>query len=59
VRVQGGFLHRDVVGANRFHFTGRVNGKALSPGNYRLNAEAESSALLVGNLLEKQFRIIR
>lgn len=59
VRVQGGFLHRDVVGANRFHFTGRVNGKALSPGNYRLNAEAENSALLVGNLLEKQFRIIR
>jgi Bacterial Ig domain len=34
----GSFTHRDVVGANSFHFTGRVRRKKLKPGSYRLEA---------------------
>ncbi len=34
----GSFTHRDVVGANSFHFTGRVRHRKLKPGSYRLQA---------------------
>jgi hypothetical protein len=35
--VSRGFLvHEDKVGANRLHFSGRLNGSALRPGKYRL-----------------------
>lgn len=32
----GRFSHADVAGRNRLHFSGRLNGKALPPGEYRL-----------------------
>ena len=34
----GQFTHTDVAGLNRFHFTGRLNGKKLAPGRYRFRA---------------------
>jgi hypothetical protein len=34
----GQFTHTDKVGLNRFHFTGRLNGKKLAPGRYRFRA---------------------
>ena len=34
----GSFLHRDVAGANSFHFTGRIGGRKLAAGSYRLQA---------------------
>ena len=34
----GSFRHHDSSGANSFHFTGRVNGHKLKPGQYRLQA---------------------
>ena len=34
----GHFSHRDNTGANSFHFTGRVAGRKLKPGKYRLRA---------------------
>ena len=36
----GRFSRKDVAGANRFHFTGRLNRSALRPGSYRLAASA-------------------
>jgi uncharacterized protein DUF4394 len=33
---KGGFTHSGSAGANSFKFTGRLNGKALSPGSYNL-----------------------
>ena len=36
----GSFTHRDRQGANRLHFTGRVNGHALAAGRYVLEATA-------------------
>ena len=37
VRV-GSFVHQDVIGANHFHFSGRIKGHELPPGRYRLRA---------------------
>jgi hypothetical protein len=34
----GTFTHADVAGPNTFHFTGRLGGKRLRPGRYRLVA---------------------
>jgi hypothetical protein len=34
----GQFTHTDVAELNRFHFTGRLNGKKLAPGRYRFRA---------------------
>jgi hypothetical protein len=36
----GSFSHRDHAGRNRLRFTGRLDGHALSPGNYQLTARA-------------------
>jgi DNA-binding beta-propeller fold protein YncE len=37
-RVRGGFVHRGSRGTNSFHFSGRVRGRRLRPGRYRLVA---------------------
>jgi hypothetical protein len=42
-RVRGSFKRAGVAGANRFHFTGRLKGKALKPGSYRLIGRAANS----------------
>jgi hypothetical protein len=34
----GTFAHPDAAGANSFHFSGRLNGKKLAKGSYRLQA---------------------
>ena len=43
-RNAGSFRHNDSDGVNRFHFSGRVNGRALAPGRYRLRAVPKDSA---------------
>ncbi|HEV3046296.1 MAG TPA: hypothetical protein VGY13_02945 [Solirubrobacteraceae bacterium] len=52
----GSFTHTDVAGANSLHFSGRIKGKALSPGSYRLQAVAHDAA---GNgvAVDKGFKI--
>lgn len=40
----GSFAHADAAGANRFRFTGRVGGRTLAPGRYRLQAIPTNSA---------------
>jgi uncharacterized repeat protein (TIGR01451 family) len=40
---RGTFTHFDTAGAVRFRFTGRVNGKTLAPGRYRLRAVASNA----------------
>jgi hypothetical protein len=54
----GGFSHLDSVGANRFHFTGRVGGRKLKPGAYRLSATPRLARML-GSAVKASFRIIR
>jgi hypothetical protein len=38
----GKFRHHDVAGTNRLRFTGRVGGRALKPGTYKLKAAAST-----------------
>jgi hypothetical protein len=38
------FTHSDKAGQNRFHFTGRLSGRKLQPGQYRLEAVPRNSA---------------
>jgi hypothetical protein len=55
----GNFTHQGVVGTNHFHFTGRIGGRALSPGSYRLNATPKSATGHVGKTKQTPFRIVR
>jgi hypothetical protein len=41
----GSFSHQDVVGANSFDFSGRVKGRKLRNGNYRLKATPKFGGL--------------
>jgi hypothetical protein len=52
----GSFTHADKAAANSFHFSGRLKGKRLAPGTYRLQAIAHDTA---GNgaTVEKGFKI--
>jgi hypothetical protein len=56
--VHGNFTHQDVAGTNRFHFTGRIGGRALRPGHYRLNATPKSATGQVGQTQQISFRIV-
>jgi CSLREA domain-containing protein len=42
-RVRGSFTHQTAVGQNSFRFTGRLRGRKLRVGAYRLNAVARNS----------------
>jgi hypothetical protein len=42
-RKLGGFTHTDAAGTNALRFTGRIGGRALAAGSYRLSASAQSA----------------
>ncbi len=52
----GSFVHVDVAGANTLHFSGRIKGKTLPKGSYRLQAVPHDTA---GNgaAVSKEFKI--
>ena len=52
----GSFTHLDIAGANSLHFSGRLKGKKLPAGSYKLQAVAHDAA---GNgaAVEKSFKI--
>lgn len=56
--VVGSFVHADVAGVNRFPFTGRVDGRALSPGNYVLSGSATTRGT-TGRTVSASFTIVR
>jgi hypothetical protein len=43
MRLRGSFKHETVAGQNSFRFTGRLRGRKLRRGRYRLNAVARNS----------------
>ncbi len=57
-RWRGSFTHRDVVGRNVLHFSGRINGKKLSPGIYKLLVVAVSPDGISGNRLSGLFTVV-
>lgn len=53
-------LRNGAAGANRFRFEGRLGGKALAPGVYRLLARARSATGALGAIARSaRFRVVR
>ena len=44
LKAIGSFVHTDAVGANKFHFSGRLGGKQLRKGVYKLQAVPNDAA---------------
>lgn len=60
-RRLGSFQHADTIalGVVRFRFTGRVAGRALKPGSYRMQAVPKSTAGLTGPAVFAPFSVTR
>src|SRR5207248_702549 len=56
-RVMGSFTHVDAAGANRPHFSGRLRGRKLKPGSYRLQAVARNAAGQSSATMVASFRV--
>jgi Tol biopolymer transport system component len=59
VRLRGSFSHAGIQGRNSFKFTGRLRGRRLPPGTYRLVAVARDSAGNKSATARATFRIVR
>jgi hypothetical protein len=59
VLVAGSFEHNGKAGANSFRFSGRIGGKALKRGNYRLVAIATDATGNKSAAKRHPFRIVR
>ncbi|MFL5816500.1 MAG: beta-propeller fold lactonase family protein [Conexibacter sp.] len=55
----GAFAHSSRAGASSFRFTGRVKGKALTPGRYALTAVAKAADGSRGAPVARRFAIVR
>jgi hypothetical protein len=55
--MRGSFTHRARLGTNSFKFTGRLAGKKLRPGEYRLVARAKDAAGNLSAPVHTRFRI--
>ena len=58
VRLRGSFTHAGQTGGNRFRFTGRLRGRALRPGRYRLVGVPTDPAGNRGLPATRPFRIL-
>jgi Glycine rich protein len=58
-RLRGSFTHAGKAGLNSFRFTGRLRGKKLRPGRYRLTMVATDSAGNRSRAKRARFRIVR
>ena len=59
VPVRGSFTHAGEVGGNTLPFSGRLSGRRLRPGRYRLIALPVDAAGNPGNAALAPFRIVR
>lgn len=59
VRLRGSFTHAGKLGEDSFRFTGRLRGRKLRPGRYRLVATPRDAAANRGNPVRAKFRIVR
>lgn len=58
VKVRGSFVRSGQPGANKFRFMGRMGGKALKRGSYRLTAVAKDAGSNVSKRQVRKFRIV-
>jgi hypothetical protein len=59
VRVRGAVSVQGGLGPNSFRFSGRLRGRKLRPGHYRLVARATDAASNRGRAVVRRFRIVR
>lgn len=59
VLLRGGSRHQGKRGRNRFKYTGRLYGRKLAPGSYRLRAIAKDPAGNKSRTKRARFRILR
>ena len=59
IRRVGSFTRVSAPGTNSFTFTGRVNGKALKPGRYRLRLVARDAAGNASKARTLRFRVVK
>jgi CSLREA domain-containing protein len=59
VKLRGSFARSGIPGSNHFRFSGRIGGKRLAPGAYRLVAVAKDPAGNIGKAVRHGFRILR
>jgi len=59
VTLRGSFTDRGEAGQNRFRFSGRLRGRKLTPGRYRLRALATDPAANRSSPKRVKFRIVR
>jgi hypothetical protein len=59
VALRGAFARTGTAGANRFRFSGRVAGRRLAPGRYRLVAIARDAAGNPSKVARREFRVVR
>jgi len=57
--LRGGFAHSGKAGQNAFRFSGRLGGRKLAPGRYRLRGLATDKAGNKSLLKRTGFRIVR
>ena len=57
--VPGRFFHADRAGRNTVRWNGKLNGRFLKPGSYRLVATARTKAGVRGAAKTKAFRVKR
>jgi hypothetical protein len=57
--MRGSFTDAGQVGGNTLRFSGRLRGKRLKPGRYRLVALPVDAAGNTGNAVLTQFRVVR
>jgi hypothetical protein len=58
VTLRGNFTQSGIAGTNGFRFTGRIGGKALRPGRYKLAASPTANGRL-GRSASASFRIVK
>jgi hypothetical protein len=58
-RVRGSFKDAGEVGGNKLRFSGRLRGRKLKPGRYRLIALPVDAAGNTGNAVLTRFRVVR
>ena len=59
VKVRGSFTLPAKAGKNSFTFRGRIGGKSLKPGSYRLNSTATDPANNKSPLKRKAFKVVK
>jgi hypothetical protein len=59
VRVRGSLTHAGAAGGNRLRFSGRLPGRSLKRGRYRLVALPTDAAGNTGRAVRASFRVVR